>query len=317
VKGCTLLIVLLLSITPLLMHSGPSFTPKTFAYVLQADDKLSSRKQAIKILTECDRDLIILDYSYSSSRFGKWTKQELSKIRSGKKGRRIVSYISIGEAEKYRGYWKPAWDQDNDGRPDKAAPSFLLTMNPSWAGNYRVRYWDPEWQKIILRYVDEIVQQGFDGLYLDIVDAFQGFEYNPKNNKWVKDRINPLTNKSYRREMVDWVKKVAQRARRQKKEFLIIPQNGSDLLEHKDYLAVINAIALEDFFTEGNKKQPTERLKWVTTLLAPIQRAKKPVLMVEYPTKKKLKEYVIESAKQRGFPVLITTRSLKLMGESY
>ena len=52
--------------------------------------------------------------------------------------------------------------------------------NPDWAGNYKVRYWDPEWQTIISgapdSYLGKIQAAGFDGVYLDIIDAFEYFE---------------------------------------------------------------------------------------------------------------------------------------------
>ena len=53
-------------------------------------------------------------------------------------------------------------------------------MNPDWEGNYKVRYWDKQWQTIILEYVDQILEQGFDGVYMDIIDAFEFYDYDAK-----------------------------------------------------------------------------------------------------------------------------------------
>jgi len=43
-----------------------------------------------------------------------------------------------------------------------------------------VRYWDPNWQYIICgssdSYVNRIVNAGFDGVYLDLVDEYEYFE---------------------------------------------------------------------------------------------------------------------------------------------
>ncbi len=50
--------------------------------------------------------------------------------------------------------------------------------NPNWPGNYKVRYWDPEWQAIIFEYEDKILNAGFDGVYLNIIDAFEYWEDN-------------------------------------------------------------------------------------------------------------------------------------------
>jgi len=88
-------------------------------------------------------------------------------------GRRLViAYMSIGEAEDYRYYWKPEWKAD--------PPTWLEAENPNWEGNYEVRYWDPDWQRIIYgnddSYLKRIIDAGFDGVYLDIIDAFEHFE---------------------------------------------------------------------------------------------------------------------------------------------
>jgi len=56
----------------------------------------------------------------------------------------------------------------------------LEEENPNWEGNYKVRYWEPEWQDIIYgndsSYLKKILDAGFDGVYLDIIDAFEYFE---------------------------------------------------------------------------------------------------------------------------------------------
>jgi len=52
--------------------------------------------------------------------------------------------------------------------------------NPYWPGNYEVKYWYPDWQKIIFgnneSYAKLVIDASFDGLYLDLVDAYEYFE---------------------------------------------------------------------------------------------------------------------------------------------
>ena len=59
-------------------------------------------------------------------------------------------------------------------------PGWLSEENGDWHGNYKVHYWDPEWQEIIFgnagSYLKKILDAGFDGVYLDIIDAFEFFE---------------------------------------------------------------------------------------------------------------------------------------------
>lgn len=70
----------------------------------------------------------------------------------------------MGKAENYRYYWQPLWET--------TPPSFLGPENPDWAGNFKVRFWNTQWQNIIFDYVDTIVKKGFNGIYLDIIDAY-------------------------------------------------------------------------------------------------------------------------------------------------
>ncbi|MFK5973518.1 MAG: endo alpha-1,4 polygalactosaminidase [Flavobacteriaceae bacterium] len=80
--------------------------------------------------------------------------------------------MSIGEAEDYRYYWQSEW---NTNKPD-----WLEVVNPDWPGNFKVKYWNTEWKALILgdknAYLDKIIAADFDGVYLDIIDAFEYFE---------------------------------------------------------------------------------------------------------------------------------------------
>ena len=104
-------------------------SPASFAYVLQADALTKSKSQAVSKLAACGRDWIVLDARFSSDE--PWTTNDLSAIRAGKAGRKVIAYLSIGEAEDYRAYWKSAWRTN--------PPTFLLGENPEWKGNYRVK----------------------------------------------------------------------------------------------------------------------------------------------------------------------------------
>ncbi|MCP4711319.1 MAG: hypothetical protein GY869_22085, partial [Planctomycetes bacterium] len=92
----------------------------------------------------------------------------------------VIAYMSIGEAEDYRYYWQTDWNT--------TAPSWLATENPNWPGNYKVRYWCSSWHTIIYgndtSYLKQIIEAGFDGTYLDIIDAFEYFENNVTISKY-------------------------------------------------------------------------------------------------------------------------------------
>jgi cysteinyl-tRNA synthetase len=94
------------------------------------------------------------------------------KVKANGGSRLVISYMSIGEAEDYRYYWQEDWYSD--------PPAWLDEENEEWEGNYKVKYWEQEWQEIIFgnsdSYLDRIVSAGFNGVYLDIIEAFQHFE---------------------------------------------------------------------------------------------------------------------------------------------
>jgi cysteinyl-tRNA synthetase len=143
----------------------------------------AGKERFLSALRRTNYDLIVIDAFVDGQRGLEWLEPE--DVRSLKTkadgGRRLViSYLSVGEAEDYRYYWDRSWDRYRDGRPDAEAPDWLTGENPNWRGNYKVRYWDPEWQAILFgsreSYLDQIISRDFDGVYLDIIDAFEYFE---------------------------------------------------------------------------------------------------------------------------------------------
>lgn len=298
------------------LAGAQDFVPKSFAYVLQADRLAKTRAGVVQTLAASGRDLIVLDASYNTEDDGAWKPEELATIRQGKPGRRVVAYVSIGEAEDYRPYWKKEWDADKDGQPDAAAPKFLNTENPDWKGNYRVRYWQPQWQAIMLPAVDRVVQQGFDGIYLDIVDAFEFYEYDAVTKDWLDNKVNAETGNTYRRDMIAWVAAIAERARDKEAGFLVIPQNASQLLEHADYRAVVSAIGVEDLFVAGKKLRTEKQSHHVVGFLKQLQAAGRPVLVIDYPKAEEVHAGAFELAAKHGFTLLLTDRELTTLGES-
>ncbi|WP_395751286.1 MJ1477/TM1410 family putative glycoside hydrolase [Prosthecobacter sp.] len=292
----------------------PPFAPKSMAYVLQADKLAPSRAAAVQKLAASDRDLVVIDAAFSSD--GDWTAAEIEAIRAGKSGRRVVAYVSIGEAEDYRPYWQKNWDADKDGKPDASAPKFLNSENPDWKGNYRVRYWHTEWQQIMLPAVDKVVAQGFDGIYLDIVDAFEFYEYDAATKDWLDDRPNPETGKTYREDMIAWVTAIARRARSKVPGFIVIPQNASQLLAHADYRNLISAIGLEDLFVSGKKLRSEKQSRYVLSFLDQFKPTGKPVLVIDYPKSQDIHDAAFEAAASHGFTLLLTDRQLTTLGAS-
>ncbi len=143
---------------------------KNFLYLINPTS-FPSRSAFLSAVRETNYDVIIIDLFYDDIALA---ASEVASLKTKANGgsRLVIAYMSIGEAEEYRYYWRPQWRSD--------PPSWLAEENPDWPGNYKVRYWDEEWQSIIYgndgSYVEEILDVGFDGVYLDIIDAFEYFE---------------------------------------------------------------------------------------------------------------------------------------------
>lgn len=146
---------------------------KNFLYLINPDNIYHSSEDFINAIKNTNYDIIIMDLFFDGNPYSYDTINSL-KLKSNGGKRLVICYMSIGEAEDYRYYWKSDWEIGN--------PSFIVDENPDWPGNYVVKYWDPEWQKIIYgnddSYLKKIINSGFDGVYLDIIDAFEWFENN-------------------------------------------------------------------------------------------------------------------------------------------
>jgi cysteinyl-tRNA synthetase len=284
--------------------------PASFAYILQADCFAKTKPEAVAKLKESGRDWIVLDATFASDT--PWEQADLDAIRSGKAGRKVVAYLSIGEAEDYRSYWQFEWV--SNGKRTAAAPAWLGIENPDWKGNYQVKYWNADWQKLMLPMIDDVMVHGFDGVYLDIVDGFQNYEQG--DNDYLDERMNPETKQTYRQDMVDWVKAIAARAHAINPTALVIPQNGSQLAAHKDFVQVISAQGIEDLFTNGKKFQPASHTDEILGHLKTLASAKKPVLLIEYPNTPERQALSEKLAMKNGLVWLVTDRQLKTLGES-
>ncbi len=158
---------------------------RNFLYLINPFPKFKSKQSFIKTLEQTNYDMLIIDAFFDESQL---TSNDISKLKSKANGgkRLVIAYMSIGEAEDYRYYWKDSWK--------KNPPDWLAEENPEWKGNYKVRYWMPSWHKIIYgenhSYLDKIISCGFDGVYLDIIDAYEYFEENEtkQENKQQKDK---------------------------------------------------------------------------------------------------------------------------------
>ena len=122
-------------------------------------------------MAKTNYDVLIVDPQYMGAYLQTEDVARLQKKDNGER-RLVLAYLSVGEAETYRDYWQKSWKNQ--------PPPWLLEANSNWEENYRVRYWEEGWKELLYKAPDSRLQRilasGFDGIFLDVIDAYQVFE---------------------------------------------------------------------------------------------------------------------------------------------
>lgn len=255
---------------------------QTWAYWLQDID--------LDQLRASSYDLVVIDYSADGSQNEAFSTEEITALKTS--GKTVLAYLSIGEAEEGRFYFQSSWVQN--GRKTINAPKWLSHSNPDFPDNFKVQFWNRNWQRIIFgnvsgdrqSYLDRIISAGFDGVYLDIIDAFE--DRRLRKALLPNGRIRGI--KKNAKAMIQFVLSLSQYARLQDSNFQIYPQNGAAIINNvsstlrQKYLDAINGIGAEDSFYFGGKDQdnPLNPQDDVIALLDSYVAAGKRVLAIDY-----------------------------------
>ena len=303
-------------------RSNPLRLVKTWAYQIQhldrdgMVDRLVASKYDMLVLepTRTDRDSADFDSKGMVSR--------LHATRGTSGDRRLVlAYIDIGEAESWRYYWKAWWRKPT--RSQRGKPNFLVIPDPDgWEDNYPVAFWDARWKRIMMEAPDsmlnKILDDGYDGIYLDWVEAFANSAVARLARQQGKD---PAV------EMIRFIKQLRAHARRRNPTFLVVAQNGAQLVVgHPQYLQQIDAIAQEQTLFDGgadtrwsdrascDKRVPATGAGYSQAhydgLLARFRRAGLPVFVVEYACAAANVKEAYARSKRLGYVPYVTRRPL-------
>lgn len=191
----------------------------------------------------------------------------------------VIAYIDIGQAEDWRWYWK--WSVDSDWDPSETNkpsdwPSWIITHDPEWVGCFPVAYWHQDWQNIVINggftwndsvievatgdknggegynsILDEVIKDGFDGIYLDWVEAFSDEAVIAAAQAAQIDPVDTMFD--FIEAMRDYGRTRFQEIGRDPDEWIIIQQNAPDLAASSDTrkFTVIDGVAEEGVWWEG------------------------------------------------------------------
>ncbi len=242
-------------------------------------------------------DLVISDIAIAGS-----SRERIEALRQSSGGPKlIVAYMSIGQAARFQYYWKPEWR-----REDGSWPEWAVEFDATWANDVWVQYWHPGWQEIILTgedaYIDQIIDQGFDGVLLDRVDAAWYFESQGRETAY--------------QEMADFVTAIATYTRERSPNFGIFTINGEDMgLRFRDqgYLDQVTGVLVEDLYygyPTDNAASPAEWTAEREAMLDEWVTVGRLVLTVDYT---RLDEQINDAyarSAARGYIPYVSSRSL-------
>ncbi len=238
-------------------------------------------------------DLVVLSIGAAGG-----SREMIENLKHSPGGEKIVlCYMSIGQAEDYRSYWRPEWREN--------PPVWLDDSDSDWAGDYWVRYWNPEWQAIIYgsadSYLDQILALGFDGVYLDRVDTYE-FYYQKEGRETAA------------REMADFVIGIAEYARERQPGFGVFSQNSEELgIRFPEYLETVTGIGVEDIYYGYPRDHEPSPADWTAEREAILDRwvaAGKLVLTIDYTRRPGQIDDAYARAQAHGYVPFVTTRSL-------
>jgi cysteinyl-tRNA synthetase len=190
-------------------------------------------------IVESSYDMVVIDYINSESYNTDYPLADaVARMHSADHPKLVIAYIDIGQAEDFRTYWQPDWEIGD--------PEWIIALDPDgWEGNYPVAYWWDAYRDIWLGtdgYLHGILEAGFDGVYLDWVEA-----YSDENviAQAIQDGVDP------RQEMIWWIGDIADYTRSRHPGFIVISQNAAELARIDAYVEIIDAIAQEQVWFDG------------------------------------------------------------------
>lgn len=206
-------------------------------------------------------------------------------IKSLKKGNRLVfGYLSVGEAESYRSYYK-----------NPEIKKLCIAENPEWKENFQVAFGNQLWVDTLASYSLEIMSKGFDGLSLDVVDAW---EICPDPALAKKEMITLLTN-------------LAKRIRARYPGVYLIFKNSDPLFKDPAIFSGFDGILQEGLYETWMDEKPDEswRLQKIKSL-SQLRQKGKFIALLDYTRNPGRIQVIKGTALQQGFVPYFAEKNL-------
>lgn len=252
---------------------------------------------------------------------------KMSKAHDGTTDKLVIAYIDIGEAEDWRWYWTWSTIWNNGEEKPNDWPDYIIKHDPDgWGGNYPVAFWKDGWKDIVIygqnqssnpygdynSIIDEVIKDGFDGIYLDWVEAAEDDDIIALAQSEGIDAVE---------EMINFIQEMKTYALSRNPDFIIIQQNAVSVIAgHPELADVIDAVAQEAVWYDGEAtddwdnrngsdiENDQDQIDYYLNFLKMFQKANIPVFDCEYANKYSGNAYDLSN--ENGFIPYCTNRSL-------
>jgi len=174
-------------------------------------------------IADSNFDLAVIDLARDGSA-DFFTPEEITMVKNS--GKIALSYFEIGAIENYRPEW-PMVPED-------------LKLGPvsGWPGEQYVKYWDARWWPIVQGRIDQALEAGFDGAYLDMIVTYDEIPADSAGTN-----RDDLASK-----MVLLIEQISIYAKNLDPNFKIVPQNAPELYTWPGYLQSIDGLGMEEMY---------------------------------------------------------------------
>ena len=165
-------------------------------------------------LLEAEQQLVVLDPD-------NYLSGEVETLKQA--GHIVLAYLCIGEAESWRAYWhKISWE------------SWVVGPSSRRSGSYLIRFYSAyTWAGVLKDYVEDIIEFGYQGLFLDPAYALS---YYPDKAE----------------DMADLVQELAEEARYDDPDAYVVLFEGGELLEYSQIVMEIDGLAEEGVWWDSD-----------------------------------------------------------------
>jgi len=150
--------------------------------VSQQSRAFGSKREWLAALQSTNYDVLLVDAFYNGNE--PLSKEEVHSLKFKQIGarRQVYAIVNAGYAEDQRCCWQRDWQI--------GSPTWIKAYHDS-PGQYVIEFWNPAWKAIIGRYLEGVIDLGFDGVVLDGVEAYRRWEFqtpvDPKTSGLIEE----------------------------------------------------------------------------------------------------------------------------------